>query len=83
MSQHEVVKGSTRWVFGWDQPLMTFFLQVHDDNLEEEENPVVWLGFANSRMYEVDDLVQAAKLTGLEIDREMWSQLYREKDDGV
>jgi fibrillarin-like rRNA methylase len=82
MSQHVVVKGKNKWVFGWDQPLMSFFLQVHDEHFDEDENPVVWLGAtADTTMYEVEDLVKAASVTGLDISYAQ-SKLYAEKDNG-
>lgn len=80
MSRHIVSHENTTWVFGWDQMLMSFFLQVHDNDLPEEENPVVWL---MKDMYEVEDLVQAAKKEGLTIGTSHRTLLYGEKDDGV
>lgn len=82
MSQHIVTRANQKWMFGWDQPLMSFFLQVHDENLPEEENPTVMLGTFGSLMYEVDDLVRVAKKHGLDIDADMRLQLYRDKDEG-
>lgn len=83
MSTHAVVQDNLKFVFGWDPPLMSFFLQIHDKYLSEDENPVVWLGTAGSEMYEVEDLVRVAKKHGFQIDSETQTQLYREKDDGV
>lgn len=83
MSQHTVNDGKFEFVFGWDQPLMSFYLQKHDPFLSEEENPVVWLGTAGSQMYEVEDLVREAKKNGLHIDGVLQTRLYAEKDDGV
>lgn len=80
MSRHEMIHANNKWVFGWDQPLMSFFLQVHDNNLSEEENPVIWL---DRDMYEVEDLVREAKKTGLTVSHTMQVSLYSEKDDGV
>lgn len=83
MSQHEVINDKGRFVFGWDNPLQSFFLQLHVKDVEEDENPVVWLGAtSDTSMYEVDELVHAAHLNGLEIGREMRSALYGDKDDG-
>lgn len=71
-------------MFGWDQMLQSFFLQVHDLTIpEEDDRIVVWLGGANnSIMYEVDDLVREAKKNGLDIPHETQVKLYGEKDDG-
>jgi len=73
-----------KFMFGWDQPLMSFYLQVHDAFVKDADaNPVVWLGAtADTKMYEVEDLVKAAKKHGLEIDRTMQMTLYGDKDDG-
>lgn len=84
VSRHIVTNKKGRFVFGWDQMLQSFFLQLHDDRLSEEENPVVWLGAdAKTRMYEVEDLVKEAAIAGLKIDYSTRVQLYGEKDDGV
>lgn len=86
MSQHIVVNEAKKgkWVFGWDQPLQSFFLQVHDLGLPEDDRIITWLGAdADTRMYEVEDLVRAARKHGLRIDHRMRVKLYGEKDDGV
>lgn len=89
MSQHIVVKNeeSKKFVFGWDQPLQSFFLQVHDlaivDDEDEPDQIILWLGGTGSIMYEVEDLVRAARKNGLDIPYETRVQLYGEKDDGV
>lgn len=89
MSRHIVDSEDkkTKWVFGWDQPLQSFYLQKHDMTKDEddEEDPRigVWLGTAGSVMYEVEDLARAARKHGLEISQEMRVTLYGEKDDGV
>ena len=84
MSQHQVELGEKRFVFGWDQPLQSFFLQVHDLIRGEEGDPEVWLGAdKDTTMYEIEDLVRAAQKHGLVIDRSMQTTLYGEKDDGV
>lgn len=87
MSQHIVEQENKKFVFGWDQHLMSFYLQVHDMIREEddEENPriVVWLGAtADTQMYEVEDLARKARANGLVIDHTMRVTLYGEKDDG-
>lgn len=83
MSQHVITNEKGKFVFGWDQPLQSFFLQVHVEGLSEEENPVVWLGAtARTRMYEVEDLSRAAAREGLIIDHDTRVKLYGEKDDG-
>lgn len=84
MSRHEVEQGEKKYVFGWDQPLMSFFLQVHDLIREEDDQVVVRLGASpDTTMYEVADLVRAAAKHGLHIEYVMQVKLYGEKDDGV
>jgi hypothetical protein len=86
VSRHVVVnkQGTKKWVFGWDQPLMSFYLQVHDLTLPADEQITDWLGAdRQSIMYEVEDLIRAAKDHGLAIDSSYRPVLYKEKDDGV
>lgn len=72
-----------KFVFGWDQPLMSFFLQVHNTTLPEEEQIVAWMGAtAKTTMYEIEDLVREARKHGLRIDHTTRVKLYGEKDGG-
>jgi hypothetical protein len=59
MSRHVVVnKQATRkWVFGWDQPLQSFYLQVHDLTLPEDERIVVWLGADKDTIISEDERI--------------------------
>lgn len=91
MSQHIVAPGvmdeqpNLKFVFGWDQPLQSFYLQVHDMSIEEEDDQIIerYGASPDTTMYEVKDLVKVAKKHGLKIDSEMETMLYGEKDDGV
>lgn len=76
--------GDLKFVFGWDQALMSFYLQVHDAFVvDPDANPVIWLGAdQKSQMYEVEHLVQVAMEHGLGLTREMQMTLYSDKDDG-
>ncbi len=84
MSQHVVVNEVGKWVFGWDQPLMGFYLQLHDPDLSEEDNPVIWFGAGSGSetLYEVEDLDQIARRNGLDIDYDTRIELYEEKANG-
>lgn len=87
MSQHVVVQNQKKYVFGWDQPLMSFFLQVHDTTRDpdDEENPRIIARLGADRettMYEVEDLARAARKYGLTIPYAYRVLLYGEKDDG-
>jgi len=85
MSQHETISqdGSRKWVYGWDQPLQSFFLQVHHLDAPEDEQIKVWLGAdPATQMYEVEDLVREAMKEGLDIPYRIQVELHGEKDDG-
>lgn len=84
MSQHIVVQEEKKYVFGWDQPLQSFYLQVHDSTRSEDEQIVVRLGAdKDTIMYEVENLVREARKHGLLIDHPMRVTLYGEKDNGI
>lgn len=85
VSRHVVVnrQSTMKWVFGWDQPLQSFYLQVHNLELSPDDQIVAWLGATpKTRMYEVEDLIQEAQNYGLAIDSSYQPLLYREKDEG-
>jgi hypothetical protein len=83
VSQHVVMQESRKFVFGWDQPLQSFFLQVHDTHLAEDEQIIAWLGATSeTTMYEVEELTQVAMQYGLLLDHPMRMELYGETDDG-
>lgn len=50
-------------VVGWDPPLRTFFAQVYDTSVDEDENPIVWLG-ADERLPHLGDLTLALLTCG-------------------
>lgn len=83
MSQHIVETEDGKVVFGWDQPLMTFYFQKHNFSLPEDEQIVTWLGTKPQEIYEVEDLVRLAKRNGFYISHDTRVKLYGEKDDGV
>lgn len=86
MSRHIVEQETKKYVFGWDQHLQSFFLQVHDLTLDaDDENRVDYaLGAsADTIFYEVDTFAEAAKRYGLDISYETQVKLYGEKDEGV
>lgn len=83
MSRHKIENEKGEWFFGWDQPLMSFYLQLYEPNVEEDDNPTIWLGATvQTRMYEVDTLVRNAATRGLVIPHDMQVTLYGDKDDG-
>lgn len=83
MSRYEIESQKKKYVVGWDHPLQTFFLQVHDLTLPEDEQVVVSLGSTvETEMYEVEQLVQAASQHGLDIPYRLEMDLYEDRDDG-
>lgn len=50
MSKYEWKKENVSFTIGWDRPMRTFFLQVHDESInefegdEDVESCVLWLG---------------------------------------
>lgn len=84
MSRHEVIDERGKWVYGWDQMLVSFYLQFHDCTKPEDEQITTWLGAdPSTHMYEVDDLVREAQKLGLHIGVRMQSKLYEERDLGI
>jgi hypothetical protein len=73
-----------KFVYGWDQPLMSFYLQIHDAFVADfDANPVIWLGATKDTiMYDVEDFVRVAQRYGLQINHEMRVGLYADRDDG-
>ncbi len=70
MSRHVVVDSKGTWVFGWDPPLKSFFLQLHDYTRPEDEQIILWLGAdRTSMMHNVRDLVHTAHDHGFLIDQ--------------
>jgi hypothetical protein len=83
VSQHIVEQDEKKYVFGWDHPQLTFFLQVHDLTVEDKDEQIeVWLGCRRREIYEVEDLIKVARKHGLDIPHETRVKLYGEKDDG-
>jgi hypothetical protein len=85
VSQHIIRNDNAkrRYVFGWDQPLQSFYLQVHDLGRAKDDRIVAWLGAdKHTIMYEVEELVAKAQQYGLDIPRATQVNLYQEKDDG-
>jgi hypothetical protein len=86
MSRHVVEQNEKKYVFGWDQPLMSFFLQVHDLTKDEDDDERVHFvagASSDTICYEVDALVRVAQKYGLHIPHETQVKLYGEKDDGA
>lgn len=84
VSRHEIETEYHTWVVGWDQPLQTFFLQRFDKGDTQGNVADIWLGGTpQTKMYEVEDLVQAAAKNGLVVDHAIQVKLYGDKDDGA
>lgn len=86
MSQHIEERTTVKYVYGWDQMLQSFYLQVHDlTKAEDAEDRIsVWLGATlDTTMYEVENLVRAAQQHGLYIPQKRRLELFVEKDEGA
>ena len=80
MSRHVVADSELEVVFGWDQPLETFFAQLREPGTEVAYRII---GGRLRELYDIEDLVravpwQARRLMtpGLEM------ELYRDRDEG-
>lgn len=84
MSQHVTVlnREKTKYVYGWDPALNSFYLQVHDLKRVSDDQIVVWLGTAGTQLYTVMDLIGEARRQGLEIPHSRRLALVREQEDG-
>jgi len=89
MSRHEVVDEQGAWVFGWDPPLQSFFLQRYVFNTEDEapgiwSGPAIWLGAdKETHMPKVSDLMVAAEKHGFDLKPPMRKLCFNDKKDGV
>lgn len=86
MSQYEIVDGNYKFVFGWDHPLQSFFLQIHSSLADHipDYNPIMRFGAdRHTIMYEVEDLVRTMYRYGqYRLPNDMQAILYRDKDEG-
>jgi hypothetical protein len=86
MSRHEIVDGNYKFVFGWDQPLQSFFLQIHSSLVDHipDYNPIMRFGAdRHTSMYEVEDLEYILYKYGrYRLSNDMQKVLYQDKDDG-
>lgn len=83
MSQYIVTKEHMKFVYGWDHPLQSFYIQIHDLSRPEDDEIVVWMGAtADTKLYEVEELVRVAHKHGLLIDHRERVALYQDKDEG-
>ncbi len=74
-SNHEVV-------VGWDQPLLTFFVQVYDKRKRgTDDELIVWRGTAPRDLYDVDDVRRIVGRYAV-FTTDIASTLYGDKDEG-
>jgi hypothetical protein len=75
-SNHEVY-------VGWDHPLLTYFGQVYDLSIEEEDERLVyWIGAdPGQHIYEIEELAVRMRKYA-DISNEMRVTLYGDKDEG-
>lgn len=76
MSRYSFQAGGREIIVGWDNPLLTFFVQVWDE-AEDEDAPVLWVGAKPGEVCSVEALSECVRpfgeipeviLTGLRAD---------------
>lgn len=80
MSNHVREDDVIRWVVGWNQKFLSFFLTKHDKSLEDSENPVVQLGSHLREIPDADGLFVLANMVGFDIPQDLRAQLYLDRD---
>jgi hypothetical protein len=85
VSKHVIANGKTKFVFGWDQPLQTFFFQVHDLQIADaDSNPVIWMGATpDTEIYDIPELLSIAEQHECVIPYKTQIYLFIEKDNGI
>lgn len=86
MSRHVVDKteDARKYVFGWDQSLQSYFLQVHHLDAPEDDQIQVWLGAdKDTQLYELEDFIREARKHGLTVNHDLRRQLYKDRDEGL
>jgi hypothetical protein len=67
---------------GWDQPLMTYFGQVYDPMIQDDDERIIhWVGTSLGELYEIDELQRAMSRFAL-IPHSMRITLHGDKDEG-
>jgi hypothetical protein len=79
MKSHVVENDKVRWMFGWNQNRLSFFLLKYDKTVESD-NPVIHLGLRPREIPDGEGLFTLARMAGLEISGEMLAQLYQDRD---
>lgn len=63
MSRYSFQSGWREIIVGWDNPLMTFFVQVWDET-EDEDAPVLWVGAKPGEVRSVEALSECVRPYG-------------------
>lgn len=79
MKSHVVENDKVRWMFGWNQNRLSFFLLKYDKTIEADR-PVIHLGLRPREIPDEEGLFTLARMAGLEISGEMLAQLYQDRD---
>lgn len=79
MRARVVETDDVRWLFGWNQDLLSFFL-TKIDKTTEGEDPVMQLGLRPREIPDEQGLFILAKMAGLEIPEKMLVALFQDKD---
>lgn len=83
MSRYELAgrKPGTTVSVGWDHPLLTYFIQVYDEAVDEEENPIVWRGGMARELDDLNDLLRALR-PHADLPVALVANLYGDRDEG-
>jgi hypothetical protein len=94
MSRHVTNKENIEVVIGWDNMLQTYFCQIKDHDVEdEEEQTLFWVPNPPERLYEIENLRRATQSWSHAPSPEVFNlvqgfittmatTLYSDKDDG-
>lgn len=82
MSTHVIETDHIRWLFGWNERYVSYFLTKLDKTLGDEQNPVLQLGNRPREIPTPEGLFALALMAGLDIPSDLRYQVYHEKDLG-
>lgn len=79
MKSHVVENDKVRWMFGWNQNRLSFFLLKYDKTISDD-SLVIHLGLRPREIPTEEGLFVLARMAGLEIPKPMQVQLYQDRD---
>lgn len=79
MKSHVIENDKVRWMIGWNQNRLSFFLLKYDKTVDVD-HPVIHLGLRPREVPDEEGLFALAKMAGLEIPQDVQVQLYQDRD---